>query len=207
MKSIGIFFIAATLVSSVFIGTAAAGSDKAGQAAVPDDAGQSAMAGDRTQVEEQTNAAGLSDAEFLKTSDIIGRTIVSGQGEDLGSIEDLIIGDDGRVQYLILSRGGVMGMGDEFVPIPWIAADLRVQEDRLISSLDLQTIENAPSLNSEELANFGSPEFEQEVHGFYGTQPQGESGGLPAAEDPLNRQIEPEIEPQQPGSVLQDQSS
>ena len=115
--------------------------------------------------------AAFKQAGMHKSSDIVGQKVVSQNGEDLGSIDNLVIGDDGQVQYVILAKGGVLGVGAEYVPIPWQAANLRMHEDKLTASIDKQQLDNAPSFEGENWGQIASPQYEQEVHGYFGSSP------------------------------------
>jgi sporulation protein YlmC with PRC-barrel domain len=137
---------------------------------------------------QQQQQKPLQAAGMHKASDLMGKTITSQQGEELGNINDLLVSEQGEVQYIILSRGEVLGMGGELVPVPWQAANLQMQQDKLVSSLDKQKIENAPSFKSDQWAQFTEPGYEQEVHSYYGTQQQQQQEGF---------QQTPETEPQQ----------
>ncbi len=148
MKKLSIFIIAATFIFAFLAGPVSA---------------QSAQ-------EQQQNP--LQAAGMYKASDLMGKTITTQQGEEIGNINDLLVGQNGEVQYIILSRGEVLGMGGELVPVPWQAANLQMQQDQLVSSLDKEKIDNAPSFKSDQWASFTEPGYEQEVHSYYGTQQQ-----------------------------------
>lgn len=46
---------------------------------------------------------------------VIGSKVVNAQNEDLGKIEDLVLGAGaGRIAYAVLSFGGFLGMGEKF---------------------------------------------------------------------------------------------
>jgi sporulation protein YlmC with PRC-barrel domain len=54
-----------------------------------------------------------------KSSDILNKKIISIDGKELGTAEDLVIGKDGKIEYVILSIGGFLGIGGEKVAVPW----------------------------------------------------------------------------------------
>jgi hypothetical protein len=55
----------------------------------------------------------------------------------------------GRVAYVVLSFGGILGMGNKLFAMPWSAA--RVDEDRkcLILDVDKRTLESAPGFDKD----------------------------------------------------------
>jgi sporulation protein YlmC with PRC-barrel domain len=54
-----------------------------------------------------------------KVSDLNGTEVKTVSGDELGDITDLAIDSNGRVSYAVLSVGGIFGMGDRLVPVPW----------------------------------------------------------------------------------------
>ena len=61
---------------------------------------------------------------WQRSSQITGMTVTNPQGEKLGKIDDLLIDHSGAVKYAILSHGGLLGIGDKLIPIPWKALKL-----------------------------------------------------------------------------------
>jgi sporulation protein YlmC with PRC-barrel domain len=74
---------------------------------------------DQTQQEQQGSQSGQQLQWAQKSSDILDKKIISKDGKDLGTAEDLIIGKDGKIEYVILSTGGMFGIGGEKVAVPW----------------------------------------------------------------------------------------
>jgi sporulation protein YlmC with PRC-barrel domain len=119
----------------------------------------------------QERQAALAQADqvpgMFSADNLQGQSVTSRNGEHLGSINDLVISRDGRVEYIILSRGGFLGLGTDLVPIPWQAARLQAGADnQLTTAITPQQLEGAPSLG--ELAILD----EQQVHSYYGTEPR-----------------------------------
>jgi len=84
-----------------------------------------------------------------------------------------VLSEDGRIEFIVLARGGFMGMGRDRVPVPWEAASLhRDQDNQLRAAITEQQLDGAPTL--EEYAATGSPAYEQQVHSYYGTEPRTE---------------------------------
>jgi hypothetical protein len=143
---------------------------------------QQPMAQDRqTQQDPQAGVAGQDQDEIAgmhKAEDVMGKTVVSQTGEELGSVDDLVIAEDGQVQYIILSRGGTLGIGGDLIPIPWDAANLQIDQenDQLRADITEQQLEGAPKIEGGNWAQIASPEYEQQVHSYYGTEPRQDQG-------------------------------
>jgi sporulation protein YlmC with PRC-barrel domain len=57
-------------------------------------------------------------AKGMRTGDIKGKPVVNAQNERIGTIDDLIVGQD-RVLFAILQVGGFLGIGSHFVAVPY----------------------------------------------------------------------------------------
>jgi sporulation protein YlmC with PRC-barrel domain len=55
----------------------------------------------------------------MLASVVIGQSVINKQGEDVATVEDLIIGTNGSVEKLILSYGGFLDIGDNLVGVPY----------------------------------------------------------------------------------------
>ena len=59
------------------------------------------------------------DAGLHETKDIIGTRIKNAAGKDLGEIDQLLIDRNGKVTHAVIGLGGVAGVGEKKVVVPW----------------------------------------------------------------------------------------
>lgn len=75
---------------------------------------------------------GKVDVQSLETayrgSKIIGSTVYNDQNDNVGKIDDILIGADGKAPYAVLSVGGFLGMGNHLIVVP--TSNLRVAYDK-----------------------------------------------------------------------------
>jgi len=94
-------------------------------------------------------------------SSLIGRTVYNLQDENLGEINDVIVGEDGRVIAILIGVGGFLGIGEKDVGVNFAALQFMPQaeaeagqpgEKQETSALDQPpaTGEEAPAGQSEE---------------------------------------------------------
>ena len=57
----------------------------------------------------------------MLASVIFGQAVVNKQGEEVATVEDLLISSAGKVDQLILSYGGFLDIGDNLVAVPYRA--------------------------------------------------------------------------------------
>ena len=112
---------------------------------------------------------------FQKASDVVKAKVQNSRGENLGQINDLIIMPDGKVGYAILSHGGVLGIGNKLIPIPWQALKPGPDWNIFTVNIDKAELEKAPNFDPKEWPSFVEPEWQKKVEVFY-RLPPGESG-------------------------------
>lgn len=121
--------------------------------------------------------------QVTRASDLMDKKVKNQQGQDLGQVEDLVINQDGRIGYIILSQGGLLGVGDKYIPIPFKSAQLDQQQNQIVLNVDKQMLESAPQISKNDWQKLSDPSFEKEVFSYYETgrsqsmqQPGGMSG-------------------------------
>ncbi len=65
---------------------------------------------------------------MLRVSELTGATVFNDQGAEIGTVNDMLLGDDGKVQHAVLSVGGFLGVGTHYVSVPF--GQLQVQPSR-----------------------------------------------------------------------------
>jgi sporulation protein YlmC with PRC-barrel domain len=110
----------------------------------------------------------------LSATTMIGDKVVSPNGEELGTLKELMIDlDEGRVNYAVLSFGGFMGMGDKLFAIPWEALTLNAEEHNFILNVDKEQLENAPGFDKDNWPDEAQYEagWLLDLYNYYGYTP------------------------------------
>ena len=119
-----------------------------------------------------------------RASEIIGRSVTNDQNQFLGKVNDLIVSGDGRVAYLVIASGGVLGFGERLCAIPWRESSPRVREDALVVNISQERFASAPSFES--WADFREGEYEERVRAYYGEEPASEMHrAMPMTDTPM----------------------
>jgi sporulation protein YlmC with PRC-barrel domain len=118
------------------------------------------------------------DAELAATSaksagasarDIIGQDVRNTAGADLGEVKDLVISPkNGNVAYALVTKGGVLGVGEKIRAVPFSALKSATPH-RGALTLDITEAKwvEAPLFRDEELDLLGADRG-REVFGYYG---------------------------------------
>jgi hypothetical protein len=114
------------------------------------------------------------DAEEHKTHNLIASDRVEGTavrrsgGEKIGTILRVMIDKgSGRVAYAVLSFGGILGMGEKHLPIPWekLKYDSRLEAYQV--DITDEELKRAPSYAADEHFDWGDRSNEIRIQKFY----------------------------------------
>ena len=97
-----------------------------------------------------------------KSSEIVGLTVRTAGDQEKGKIKDLVIGQDGRVEYAAVSFGGFLGMGDKLFAVPWEAIHVvRNNNKAEFARIDVteDTIKNRQGFDQEHWPDRADPSF------------------------------------------------
>jgi sporulation protein YlmC with PRC-barrel domain len=96
-------------------------------------------------VEETQVAKNMS---FVPATEIKGSRVVNVKEENLGKIEEVMIDPEhGRIAYVVLSFGGLLGMGNKLFAIPW--ESFEYNRGDYILRLDKSILEKAEGFDEE----------------------------------------------------------
>ena len=105
----------------------------------------------------------------VQASKIIGEKVLNLQGEKVGEIKDLVIdGKKNRIDYVVLSFGGFMGMGDKLFAIPWEAFRFSSTENNLVLNVDKEKLKTASGFEKDEKwPDFSDPLWGDSIYSHY----------------------------------------
>jgi sporulation protein YlmC with PRC-barrel domain len=107
-----------------------------------------------------------------KASELIGINVQNVSDQKVGDISNL--GLDlraGRVAYVILGSGGVLGVGDKLYVMPPNAFTLGSDNKSLVTGIDKERLEGAPMLNNQNWGQISDAQFATRVYKHYDKQP------------------------------------
>ncbi|MBH5333393.1 PRC-barrel domain-containing protein [Streptomyces pactum] len=113
----------------------------------------------------------LSDSHRTVASvaeDVRGRKVCDAAGEELGTVDDLLIDEkESKVRFLLVGHGGFLGLGEKssFVPVDAVT---RVTEDRVYIDQSAEHVSGAPAYDPD-LADATS--YYDDVYRHYGYGP------------------------------------
>ena len=106
--------------------------------------------------------------DLISSDKVEGTTVYNRQGEKLGTVTSFMVGKrNGRVQYAVLSFGGLFGMGEKFYPLPWDTLTYDTDKGGYMVDIDKDRIEGAPSYDRGNEPTYDRA-FGERVYGHYG---------------------------------------
>ncbi|MCI0743864.1 MAG: PRC-barrel domain-containing protein [Verrucomicrobia subdivision 3 bacterium] len=107
-----------------------------------------------------------------KASELMGMNVKNASDQGIGDIANLGIDlPGGRVAFVILGTGGVLGAGDKQYAIPPNAFTLGADNKSLVINLDKEKLANAPQITADTWRQLSDPRFAARVYQHYGKQP------------------------------------
>jgi sporulation protein YlmC with PRC-barrel domain len=117
-------------------------------------------AADRPADRKDVGPAFTMPANAFESDRIIGTRVKDAQGKDIGEIDALLVdAQDGKITHAIIGLGGMLGVGERKVAVPW--SDVKMSRDgdgdRVAVTMDRAKLENAPRYERRQAARDRAP--------------------------------------------------
>jgi hypothetical protein len=89
-------------------------------------------------------------------------------GEKLGDIKAIMLDvPGGRVAYVVLAVGGVLGVGERLFAIPWNALTLDADAKCFVLDASKEMLAKAPGFDKERWPTMADPAWGEQVHRYW----------------------------------------
>jgi len=127
--------------------------------------------GDKHAVAGENTAAATGQRD-LRASKIIDATLKNARDESLGDVEDLLLDRDYRTAFAIIGHGGVLGIGESYIAVPWskLRFNHMPESTSLTSVIDMtkDQLEKAPLVKGNTYETMLAPGFAAQVYRYFG---------------------------------------
>ena len=89
----------------------------------------------------------------LRADQVIGMTVYNAAGEKVGTVHDILLDKEGKATGVVLSVGGVLGVGAKSVGLTWKEIDVKPEQQQVQISYTKDQLEAAPDFKTTEQIN------------------------------------------------------
>ncbi|MBU2532912.1 MAG: PRC-barrel domain-containing protein [Alphaproteobacteria bacterium] len=133
--------------------------------------GTSADDGQTYTLVARTYITALAPPAVMRPEQIRGATVANREGDEIGSIESLMIDmDRGYVAYALISEGGFLGIGENYRPVPIQALSWR-QGEQFVLPMSNEQLRSMPNLRDNETPTTVRRSHVERLYDSYQTQP------------------------------------
>ncbi len=127
------------------------------------------------------SANSITQAHAMRASKIIGANVENANGDNIGEIKDMMVdARNERVRYVVLSHGGVLGIGDKLFAYPMSMVETGGKNgDKLVMNVNKEKLDKAPGFDKNKWPDFADSKYTGQIDQYYGASSRhdGEQAG------------------------------
>ena len=89
-------------------------------------------------------------ATDMRADKLIGTSVYNTEGEEVGSVQDIVFDKDGKIVGVVLKVGGLLGIGGKSVGIKWDEVQISPTEELMTIGYDKDQLEVAPDFKTQD---------------------------------------------------------
>ena len=125
---------------------------------------------DRDQMLAQDREAALPYSEMrgrLRLGELIGADVRGINGESIGEVDDILMGDDTSTSYLIVAYGGFLGFGSDLSAVPLEQVQISQDLDSAYVPLSAEDLDAAPTFSRGDEGWLDDADWQERNRQFY----------------------------------------
>lgn len=104
---------------------------------------------------------------LIASDRVEGTTVYGRDGDKLGTVKNFMVAKkSGQAEYAVLQFGGILGIGNDYYPIPWEMLSYDTDRGGYVVDLTREKIETAPR-HGEEFPDYDHP-YGRNIFEYYG---------------------------------------
>jgi len=106
-----------------------------------------------------------SSGAAFRAKSILGSTVQLQGNMKAGTVEDIVIDEEGVIDYFIVSDGG------KLVTVPWEAAKFNFEQRTAVINITQEQYRQIPTYTAERYPDFYTPTYRTQVYKYYNLTP------------------------------------
>jgi sporulation protein YlmC with PRC-barrel domain len=92
----------------------------------------------------------VENATDMRADKLIGTSVYNAEGQEVGSVQDIVFDKDGKIVGVVLKVGGLLGIGGKSVGIKWDEVQVMPQEDIVKVNYTEDQLKVAPDFKTQD---------------------------------------------------------
>lgn len=105
------------------------------------------------------------EIQSYRAKSVLGSTVHISGNTSIGTVDDIVFTDDGRIDYLIVNND------NKLVTVPWEAAKFDLEKRTATLTISPDQYKQIPTYTTREYPNYYTPNYRDQVYKFYGLTP------------------------------------
>ena len=103
----------------------------------------------------------IGNAAPFRSDELLGTEVLTQRNEALGSVDDIVVSPQtGKIAYLVVARGGIFGIDEKYVPVPWQDFKASPNASLLVLDTGKDAMNDTPQVSYDQFT--AARQFEQE---------------------------------------------
>lgn len=104
----------------------------------------------------------------IRAKKAIGTGVKDSRGESVGKVEDIVLDKvSNNIMFAVVSCGGVLGMGEKHLAVPWSSLDYNENEDAYVVPQTKDELKAAPADTIDELVRDDGVGMRDRTYDYY----------------------------------------
>ncbi len=110
--------------------------------------------------------------DVMAAGTLEGNDVYNSADEMLGTIQDIMLDvPHGRIAYAVLSRGGVLGIGDKLYAIPWSALTLDTDRKCFVLEVSSERLKQDKGFDKDNWPSMADESWARQTYAYYEQPP------------------------------------
>jgi hypothetical protein len=105
---------------------------------------------------------------LISSEKVEGTEVYNRNGDHLGTVDHMMIDKfDGRVEYVVMSFGGFLGIGESYHPLPWKVLTYDTNMGGYVIDADRPRLERAPRFTSSSTPDWSDLTYRSRIDQYW----------------------------------------